>query len=125
MVKKEPKIIATKGKRKNSIARAKITPGNGRVMINSVPLNLWGNEVMRMRVKDPLVLSGDLANKVNIYVTSSSGGTTGQADSIRTSIARALVEFSKNEALRRKFLEYDRSLLTFDFRRNECLRRML
>lgn len=119
MVKKEPKIITTAGKRKNAIARAKIRAGNGRILINSTPLNLWGNELMRMRVKEPLVLSGDLAKKVNIDVIARSGGTTGQADAVRMCIARALVEFFKGEELRKRFLEYDRSLLAFDFRRNE------
>lgn len=119
MVKKEPKIIITIGKRKNSIARAKISSGNGKVLINSIPLELWGNELMRMRVREPLVLSGDLAKKVNIDVIAKSGGTTGQADAVRMGIARALVEFFRSEELRRRFLEYDRSLLAFDFRRNE------
>jgi len=119
MVKKEPKIITTTGKRKNSIARAKIILGSGRILINSAPLDLWGSELMRMRVREPLVLSGDLAKKVDIDVTAKSGGTTGQADAIRISIARALVKFFKSEELRKRFLEYDRSLLAFDFRRNE------
>ena len=119
MVKKEPKIITTTGKRKNSIARAKISSGSGRILINSTPLDLWGNELMRMRVREPLVLSDDLAKKVNIDIIAKSGGTTGQADAVRISIARALVEFFKSEELRKWFLDYDRSLLAFDFRRNE------
>ena len=119
MVKKEPKVIITTGKRKSSIARARISPGSGRVLINSRPLDMWSSELARMRVKGPLILSGDLAKKVNIDVTAESGGVAGQADAIRTSIARSLVEFFKSEELRKRFIEYDRSLLTFDPRRNE------
>lgn len=116
---KEEKVIFTTGKRKDAIARASVCPGTGKILINSKPLELWGNELSRMRIKEPLMLSGDLASKVNINVNVRSGGTTGQTDSIRMAIARCLVEFSKNNELRQKFINYDRNLLVFDFRRNE------
>jgi small subunit ribosomal protein S9 len=119
MVKKEPKTIMTTGKRKDSKARAKIESGKGRVSINSVPLEIWGTAMSRMRVKEALVLAGDVAKKVDIYVTSIGGGVMGQADAIRMSIARSLVDFSKSLDLRKRYVEYDKSILAFDFRRNE------
>lgn len=120
MVKKEkPKVIFTVGKRKDSVARARFSAGPGRIMINSKPLEIWGNEFGRMRVKEPLMLAGDLSKKVNIDVSVRSGGTTGQTESVRMAIARGLVDFSKSEQLRQKFIDYDRNLLVFDFRRNE------
>ena len=72
-----------------------------------------------MRIKEPLLLSGDLSKKVDISVNVRSGGTTGQTDAVRMSIARALVDFFKSKDLRQKFINYDRNLLVFDFRRNE------
>jgi small subunit ribosomal protein S9 len=121
MVKKKekPKIILTVGKRKNAVARAKIVAGNGKIKINSIPLEVWGNEFLRMRVMEPLILAGDLVKKVDIDVNVRSGGTTGQTEAARMAIARALVDFYKSKELRQKFISYDRNLLVFDPRRNE------
>lgn len=119
MVKKEPKLIITTGKRKNSTARATLIPGTGKISINSIPLNVWGNNFFRMRLKEPILLAGDLAKKVDIRVNVRSGGTTGQTESIRMAIARGLVDFSRDEELRQRYIHYDRNLLVFDPRRNE------
>lgn len=119
MVKKEPKLIMTIGKRKNSTARAILIAGNGKILINSVPLNIWGNDFFRMRVKEPLLLAGDLAKRVDIRINARSGGTTGQTEAIRMAIARGLVDFSRDEELRQRYIHYDRNLLVFDPRRNE------
>ena len=119
MVKKEKKIPIVTGKRKTSVARAKIKAGSGRILINSKPLELWGNELLRMRIQEPLLLADDLAKKVDISIKVRGGGTTGQTDAIRMSIAKALVEFSKDKKLKERFLRYDRNLLVYDFRRTE------
>lgn len=116
---KKGKIIFTVGKRKVAVARAKLVEGTGKVFINRKPLELWGNEVLRLWIKEPLVLSGELARKVDIDVNVKGGGITGQSEAVRMAIARALVDFSKSEELKQKFLEYDRNMLVYDFRRNE------
>jgi small subunit ribosomal protein S9 len=117
MVKK--KIVFTTGKRKLAVARAKAVEGTGKIFINSRPLEIWGNEPLRLWIKEPLILAGDLANKVDIHVSVKSGGIVGQAEAARMAIARALVEFSKDEELKKRFMEYDRNLLVYDPRRNE------
>jgi small subunit ribosomal protein S9 len=121
MVKKKekPKVILTLGKRKDAVARAKVVAGSGKIKINCVPLEVWGNEFLRMRVTEPLMLAGDLAKKVDIDVNVRSGGTTGQTEAVRMAVARALVDFYKSKELRQKFISYDRNLLVFDPRRNE------
>jgi len=120
MVKKEKKKnIFSIGKRKNAVARASIQQGKGRIMINNIPLNIWGNEFSRMRIQEPLILAGDLPNSVDIDINVKSGGVTGQTDAARMAIARALVDYSKDKKLRQKFIDYDRNLLVFDSRRNE------
>jgi len=118
MVKKE-KIVTSTGKRKLAVARARIKSGTGKILINSKPLELWGSELLRLRIKEPLILAGDLAKKVDISVNVKSGGLTGQTDSIRMAIAKGLVDFFKSENLKQRFLQYDRNLLVFDFRRTE------
>lgn len=113
------KIVFTTGKRRVAVARAKITEGTGKVYVNGRPLEIWGNEPLRLWVKEPLVLAGELSNKVDVYVRVKSGGIVGQAEAARMAIARGLVDFSKDEGLRKRFVEYDRNLLVYDQRRNE------
>ena len=120
MAKKEkPKLILTVGKRKNAVARAKIKAGTGKIMINGMPLNLWGSDFLRMRMQEPLIIASDVVNSVNIDVNTRGGGLPGQAEAARMAIAQALAEFFKEEKLRQKFLQYDRNLLVYDPRRNE------
>ena len=119
MVKKKEKEIHTVVKRRIAIARAVVKAGKGNVKINSVPLNLWGNEPLRMWVKEPLIIAGDMPKTVDIGVHARSGGIVGQAEAIRMAIAKGLVEFSGGKELREKYLQYDRNLLVYDPRRNE------
>jgi len=118
MVKKEKTILEV-GKRRLAIARAVIKKGTGKVFINSKPLDLWGTPVLRLWIKEPLILAGDLSKAVDIRVNVRSGGIVGQAEAVRQAIAKALVRYSKDKKLKQKFLEYDRNLLVYDPRRNE------
>jgi len=120
MVKKEkPKIVFTVGKRKIAVARARVVSGTGKILINSMPLEIWGNEFSRMRIKEPLILSDDLASKLNFFVNVKGGGLTGQTEAIRMTIARGIVDFFKDKKLAEKFLAYDRNMMVFDYRRTE------
>lgn len=113
------KSIITNGKRKTSIARAVISKGSGVVRINSVLLNVYGNKIARLKIKEPLMLAGDLSSKVDIKVKVKGGGWQSQAEAVRLAISKALVEYSKKESLKKTFLEYDRHLLIADIRRTE------
>ena len=115
----KPKMIVTTGKRKNAVARAKIVAGSGIVRINSRPIDVWGNEFLRMKLMEPLLLAADVVSHVNIDVNMMSGGSVGQTEAARMAIARALVDFTKDKKLRQKFIQYDRNMLVFDPRRNE------
>ena len=80
------------GRRKKSIARVRLIPGNGKITINDRSIDeYFGLEVLKMTVKQPLVITGthdnfDVVCKVN------GGGFTGQAGAIRHGISRALLE---------------------------------
>lgn len=119
MVKKKKKIVFVVGKRKKAVARAKVEAGSGKIRINSIPLRIWGNETLRLWIKEPLILSGDLGKKVDITINVKSGGIVGQAEAVRQAIARGLVEFFESNELKERFLEYDRNLLVYDPRRTE------
>jgi len=115
----KPKMIVTTGKRKNAVARAKIVAGSGIVRINSRPIDVWGNEFLRMKLMEPLMLAADVVTRVNIDVNMMGGGSVGQTEAARMAIARALVDFTKDKKLKQKFIQYDRNMLVFDPRRNE------
>lgn len=109
------KIIQGSGKRKSAVARATLKAGTGVVKINNRNLETWGTELLRMRIKEPLILAEVNGFDINIVVNG--GGVTGQADAIRLAIGRALVEH--NSKLKSVFLDYDRQLLVADIRRKE------
>jgi len=112
-------LIQTSGKRKSAIARATVKTGKGRVRINNVPIEIFSNNIVRTKIMEPLILSGDLWKKLDMEISVRGGGYMGQAEAVRTAIARALTEFSKRSELRRKFLDYDRTMLAGDPRRKE------
>jgi small subunit ribosomal protein S9 len=116
---KKVKPILESGKRKSSIARATVKPGNGLVRINAKDLNIWEPELARLRMKEPLILAGDMVKKMNISVNVKGGGFMSQAEAARVAIAKGIVSFSKDKEIKKKFLDYDRHLLISDTRRTE------
>ncbi len=112
------KLINTSGKRKSAIARATIKAGKGRVRVNKKPIELVEPEIARLKMMEPLVLAREKSNKVDISVNVEGGGFMGQADSVRTAIARGLVEFFGDDELKERYLNYDRALLVNDPRRH-------
>lgn len=119
MAAKTLKNIITSGKRKTSIARAIIIKGKGVVKVNHINLNVYGNEIARMKIMEPLILSEDLAKTIDVKVSVKGGGWQSQAEAARLAVAKAMVEYFKKDSLRNKFLEYDRNLLVADIRRTE------
>ena len=113
------KNVQTSGKRKRAIARAILKQGSGLVTINKIPLDFIEPKISRLKLREPLILADDVANKVDIDVRVVGGGITSQAEASRLAIAKALVDFTKSEKLKEVFLNYDRNLLVADVRRKE------
>ena len=109
--------IHTSGKRKSAVARATLSKGTGKVNINGQMLEFLKPEVAKLKIQEPLILAGQVAQRVDISVKINGGGTMGQADAARLAIAKALAEH--DEKLKSVFLEYDRQLLVADIRRHE------
>jgi small subunit ribosomal protein S9 len=83
------------GRRKSSAARVFMAPGSGNITVNNRTLdNFFGRETARMVVRQPLEVVGML-DKVDLKITVSGGGTTGQAGAIRHGIARALTGYDE------------------------------
>ena len=86
------------GRRKKSIARVRLVPGNGNVTINKRDIqDYFGLETLRMIVNQPLVLTAT-KDKFDVLVNVHGGGFTGQAGAIRHGITRALIK--ADEALK-------------------------
>jgi|TARA_B100002003_G_scaffold224550_1_gene229978 small subunit ribosomal protein S9 len=113
------KIIQAMGKRKNSIAKVTIKQGNGKVRINKILIDNYQPRLSRLKVKEPLLIAGNVIDKIQVDVNVNGGGTSSQAEASRLGIAKALVEFTKSEKLKDQFLKYDRNLLVADVRRKE------
>lgn len=82
------------GKRKTSVARVWLKPGQGFMTVNSKSLDdYFTREADRILVKQPLELT-DMAGKYDIKVNVRGGGHGGQAGAVRHGITRALVEIN-------------------------------
>jgi len=107
------------GKRKTATARAVVKPGSGRVTVNKIPVEVYTPEVARLKVMEPLMLTGDQWKQVDIAVSVKGGGFMGQAEAARMSIARGLADWFKTVRIRKALQSYDRTMLVGDSRRKE------
>jgi small subunit ribosomal protein S9 len=106
---KGARFLAT-GKRKSSIARVTLMPGNGKIQINSRDLEeFFPRPLHQTMVKQPLAVSGYEGN-VDVRVRVHGGGISGQAGAVRHGVARALTEIDaelRGDLKRRGFLTRD------------------
>ena len=116
--------VQSAGKRKRAIARTTIRKGTGKIRINRIPLDLFSTKINQLRIREPLIIAGDVVSKMNIDVNVFGGGVSSQTDAARLSIAKAIIEFTKSDELRKKYLEYDRTLLVADTRYKEVRKPM-
>lgn len=80
------------GRRKHSVARVRLVPGEGRIIINKRGLDeYFGLETLKLIVKQPLNLT-DTLTKYDVLVLAHGGGISGQAGAIRHGISRALLK---------------------------------
>lgn len=80
------------GRRKKSVARVRLVPGEGNITINKRDIEEYFNyETLRREVKQPLELT-NTSGKFDVIATVNGGGFTGQAGALRHGISRALVK---------------------------------
>lgn len=80
------------GRRKSSVARVYLVPGNGNVTINGKNMaEYFGKKTLEMIVMQPLEAT-ETTGRFDVRVNASGGGSTGQAGAIRLGIARALLQ---------------------------------
>jgi small subunit ribosomal protein S9 len=90
----EQKKFYGTGRRKSSIARVWISPGEGNIIINHKPIEEFVDlETQKALICQPLMLTGTYG-KVDVYATVDGGGYMGQAGALRHGVARALIEYN-------------------------------
>jgi small subunit ribosomal protein S9 len=127
------KIDLYPGQRKTCRAVATISKGRGKVRINNIPVELLQPAVAKELVMTPLLIIGELRNKIDINVNVEGGGFMGQAFASAVAISKALIgegkggrdpkdhPLTKNvrEEIRKKITEFDRHFLAGDPRQKE------
>lgn len=84
-------LIQSTGRRKESVARVRLRPGTGAIVVNGEAFDRYfPSERQRMEVLDPLRVS-ETSDVYDVDVTVSGGGIRGQAGAIRLGLARAIV----------------------------------
>ena len=80
------------GRRKSSVARVRLVPGNGKITINGRDIDdYFGLDTLKVIVRQPLTSTSTL-DKFDVIAKVEGGGFTGQAGAIRHGISRALLE---------------------------------
>jgi small subunit ribosomal protein S9 len=89
-------VYAATGRRKNSVARVRITPGSGDVIVNGRPvLDYFKRPTLEMILEQPLETT-ESKGKFDIHANVHGGGLTGQAGAMRLGIARALIQYDED-----------------------------
>jgi small subunit ribosomal protein S9 len=85
-------VKLTTGRRKNAVARVRLVPGTGNIVVNERSLDdYFPTRVHRMVAQAPLRLVGR-EKDFDVFATIQGGGISGQAGALRLGVSRALVE---------------------------------
>ena len=94
-VEKQTYLYGT-GRRKSAVARVRLLPGNGAVVINGKPLEeLFQHDEQRRAILQPLLVTDNLS-KYSAMIKVAGGGISGQSGAISHGIARALIAGDEN-----------------------------
>lgn len=114
-----PNVIIS-GKRKTAVAKVRVLPGNGNIFFNKIPstaLNLFH----KLALVEPLRIHEQVLGsiKYDFHIKTSGGGKEAQIEAARLAIAKALVEMTSSDVLRKAYISYDRNIIVPDSRRKE------
>jgi small subunit ribosomal protein S9 len=84
-------VFSAVGRRKTSVARVRLLPGNGEISINNKSIgDFFSRETLRGIVRQPFELTST-TGKFNVIANVNGGGESGQAGAVRHGISRCLV----------------------------------
>ncbi len=92
----KPRYHFAVGRRKEAVARVRLYPGSGAIIVNGKPASEYfgGRLIHQVVLRQPLQLTNTL-ERFDVHVRVVGGGTTGQAEAARHGIARALTKFDE------------------------------
>jgi small subunit ribosomal protein S9 len=86
------KQFAATGRRKSSVARVRLIPGKGEIIVNKKALDdYFGSEIQKRELRRPFEVTAT-DGKYDVIATVKGGGFTGQAGALRHGVSRALIE---------------------------------
>ena len=115
----EHKIFS--GKRKRAVAKMRIKQGNGMIYYNFLPYTELGL-FHKLALLEPVrIFENELGEKLkhDFFVRTSGGGKEAQIQAARLTIARALLEITGSDVLKKAYVKYDRNIIVPDARRKE------
>lgn len=108
-------VTAATGKRKSAIARVRVTPGTGRIIVNGRACDEYFPSASLLKVVRQPLEDTETMSSYDIFANICGGGISGQAGALRHGIARALEKIDPSRRLTLKQAGY----LTRDSRRKE------
>ncbi|MDO8460526.1 MAG: 30S ribosomal protein S9 [Nanoarchaeota archaeon] len=121
---KTPKVNDNKiyaGKRKTAVAKLRVKPGTGRIFYNLLSHDELGMFHKLALIEPIRIYQQELGEdlKSDFFITTSGGGKESQIQAARLVIAKALVEITGSETLKKAYIKYDRNMIVPDSRRKE------
>lgn len=121
------KSVQVFGRKRSATAIAYCREGTGLIKMNGVPLNLIASETLSAKLREPLSIIGDdVLSKLDIRLRVHGGGHVSQIYAIRQAISKAVVAYYQKYVdeqaksdIKKKLMDYDRTLLVADPRRME------
>jgi small subunit ribosomal protein S9 len=84
------------GRRKTSVARVTMMPGNGQITVNNKPADVYfPRETLRMVIRQPIELAG-ITGKYDVTAKVTGGGPSGQAGAVKHGISRAIIDMNSD-----------------------------
>ena len=94
MVKKSDVVLAT-GRRKCAVARVRLTPGSGNVVVNGKPMAEYFTSESLCGFVNQVFTVSNTVGKFDIVANCDGGGMAGQAGALRHGITRALINYDE------------------------------
>jgi|TARA_B100000315_G_scaffold256835_1_gene303795 small subunit ribosomal protein S9 len=116
---KKTKQLIMSGSRKTAKATVFVRPGIGRIRFNKIPVEIIPNVIARERLMTPIIIAGELRNKVDVDIQASGGGVMGQADASAIALSKALITYFKSKELKNNIMAVDEYLVKGDPRQSE------
>lgn len=117
--KTKEKIISRK--RKTAVAKLRFVKGEGRIFYNGLPieeLHLFHKLALMEPIKLYKAEFGEIP-QYDFFIKTMGGGKEGQIQAARISLAKALIEITGSQTLKKRFMKYDRNMVIPDSRRKE------